>query len=213
MKYISTGWLTRALALASILMMSPLVAFGQDTAYCQRQRNAAESAYYNGDFERAIQLFTPCIEAGAYTGANAASPYTLAARSHYVLGATDEARALIVALFEHAPSYTPDRRLPPPFRAFIDEVKAGMLADGRLTPPAAPIVQTENPPIAPPDTLTMATPEPGPRSSRRRGLLFGGGAAVAAAGVATAVLLSGGGDEPPLEEPDFATPIGRPGGQ
>jgi hypothetical protein len=207
-----TGWLLRALVFSGFLLSIPLTAFGQDTAYCQRQRAAAESAYYNGEFERAIQLFTPCIEAGAYTGEDAATPYTLAARSHYVLGATDEARALIVALFQYLPTYTPDRRLPPPFRAFIDEVKTEMLADGRLTPPVAPIDQTEDPLITPPDTLTMATEQPAARS-RRRGLLFGGGAVVAAAGVATAVLLSGGGDEPPPDEGGFATPIGRPGGQ
>lgn len=201
----STGWFIRAFALTSFLLLTPLVAFGQDTAYCQRQRTAAESAYYNGDFERAIQLFTPCIEAGAYTGENAATPYTLAARSHYVLGATDEARALIVSLFQQWPTYAPDRRLPPPFRTFIAEVKAEMLADGRLTPPVAPIDHTEDPLIAPPDTLTMVTPQPEPRS-RRRGLLFGGGAAVAAAGVATAVLLSGGGDEPPPVDSAFPLP-------
>jgi hypothetical protein len=187
---------------------------GQDAASCAVQFTRAQSAYFDGDFEQAVALFTPCIEAGAYQGANAATAYTLTARSHVVLGDNDQARELISRLLLTHPGYTPDPRLPPPFRSFINDIKAEMLADGRLAPPVAPIETPDDPTIAGADSLAVDPPEIPTRSrGGRRFLLFGGGAAVAAAGVVAAVALGGGGGEEPPPDTDFPGPPSRPTGQ
>ncbi|MEZ4702024.1 MAG: hypothetical protein R2834_16950 [Rhodothermales bacterium] len=199
------------LVIAVLALGAPAAALAQDASTCLTQRLNAERAYYNGEFDRAIALFSPCIEAGMFRGDDAVMAHTLAARSYIALGEQEKARELIASLFLLNPDYTPDQRLPPPFRVLIAEVKTEMLADGRLLPPGAPVAPVPDTTLVAVDSLVVPTPVATSNGSRRRFLLIGG-AGAAALGVTTAILLSGGeGGEP--GESGFAVPPGRPTGQ
>lgn len=197
--------------IAVLLLGAQKPAYAQADADCVEDLQVAQSAYFNGEFDRVIELLQPCIEGNAFENEEAQSAYTLFGRTQFVLGETDAAETAIQQLFLVNPEYSPDPQFPPNFISFIDDVKQGMIAEGSF-PSDEP--ETEEPEILV-DTPPITDVEPvediqEERKKRKNLLLIGGGAAIAVAGVTAAILSGGGSGGDPPTTSGWPLPPGRP---
>ena len=191
------------------LSFSPRTLVAQSEQDCSESLSVAESSFFNGEFDRTIELLQECIDQNAYDAQEGQRVYALLGRTQFVLGESDAAQNAIEQLFFLNPLYEPDPQFPPNFTTFIDDVKQTMLAEGTF-PQAEPEISD---PLPVDSTVVVADLEP-PQPRKKRGnklLLFGGGAALAAAGVTVAILAGGGNSpDPPPPAGGFPLPPGRP---
>lgn len=181
----------------------------QPAERCDEALDVAETAYFNGEFDRTIELLAPCIERNAFEPGAAHRAFTLFGRTQFVLGDLDAAREAIERLFTLDPAYEPDPQFPPNYIAFIKGIKQDMLAAGAFDDDEPALEETETAPDLPPVAETEDPESNADGARRRRLLLFGGGAAVAVAGL-TAVLLSGGSSDDTPPPAGWPLPPGRP---
>ena len=209
MNVFRSALLSAALLFSSSAFTNALRA--QDASSCPDNLAVAENAYFNGDFERVIELLQPCVDESAFDASDAQRAIILLGRTHFVLGNEEAAHATIESLFALNPAYVPDPQIPPNFAAFISEVKQELLASGDdITDPTEEQIVDPTSPIDT-DPIAMEEEEPQAREGRKKKnlLLFGGGAAIAVAGITAALLVGGPTDNPPPDT-GFPFPPGRP---
>ncbi len=203
----------RSLACALLFCVVPQSLWAQDVADCTESLDNAQTAYFNGEFDRVITLIQPCLDSENYTIVQGVQAFSLLGRTQFVLGETADATTAIEGLYKLDPTYEPAPQLPPDFRSFMLSVKESMIAEGSFPTlePEVEEIETPEPPVVTeviPEEEEV-TKEKQPR--KRRALLFGGGAALAVAAGA-AILLSGGGSggDPPPTSTDWPLPPAHP---
>ena len=207
------SFLSSLIGLLLFVCFIPGITIAQDAPDCATSLDNAQSAYFNGEFDRVITLIQPCLDSESYTQSQGIRAYSLLGRTQFVLGASDAATDAIRGLYQLDPAYEPDPQLPPDFSAFMLNVKQTMIADGSFPAPEPEVIETPDPPeVAVTDILPEqeVVKEEKPQK-RRRALLFGGGAAIAVAAGA-AILLSGnsGGGDPPPTSTEWPLPPAHP---
>ena len=209
--HLGVRWLLPGAILTTAWLLAALPVAAQDDMACEGAISQAESSYFEGRFDEAVQSLNRCLSEGAFTGQEEEKAYTLLGKVYFAKGLEDQAVVSLRKLMAIVPDYRPDpTREPPDFMALVEQVRrelalAAPPSEGVGAPPsevAGAFPQEER--ISPADSLVMAPdpvvqpPEPEPtaerappkkRSGITKWLAIGGGALVA--GVA-AVLLSGG---------------------
>ncbi len=208
------AWLGRGgLWLLALLLFRPGIAQAQDAPACENAVAQAQTDYFEGRFDPAIQRLERCLSQNAFSEDQKEEAYTLLGRVYFAKGLEDRAAEMLRELLALVPSYRPSLSVETPdFVAFVDRVRLELEEEAAEEAEPPPEVMVEEQPaetVTEPETepevqiVQPPPPEPMPTAERtppkqRKGitkwLLIGGGVVVA--GVA-AVLLTGGDPPPP----------------
>lgn len=173
--------IVRHLLFVVCLLVAP-AAFAQDE--CESAMGDAEAHYRTAAFPDAISALAPCVRSFPAGSAEDAAAHRLLALAFLRNGDIDDARIVIVELFERNPGYEPDPVSDPP--AYVSLVNLVRSEAG---------IQTDRPGggAADPPRTWLRSP--------RSWLIIGGGLAVVSALVVLGVSSGGGGGSNTLPGP------------
>ncbi len=103
-----------ACLLLTLLLLTPALVAAQTPDACADVFSRAEDAFYESNFDAAINLLTPCVYDAASTTRPAARTYRLLSMAYMNKGDAFGARQTILQLLEQQPNYAPDPVQDPP---------------------------------------------------------------------------------------------------
>jgi hypothetical protein len=152
--------------------------FASENKSCESLLNLAEEKYYDGEFDKGIQLVHQCLQETSGSHANLVRGYTILVRIFLAKEETDSAKTALLNILKLEPDYQPTiEKETPKYVNFVTEVREEQSKQAALLAP----------------------------SGKRKWLWIGAGGAAAVAIIAIVASGNGGGDNPqtnrPLPEP------------
>ena len=99
---------------------------------CEEELAEATTQYNSGRFDAVIETLTPCLDASDASANEKRESFQLLALTYWAKQLEADAETSVRGLLEIVPSYEPGEETPPPFRAFVAEVREKMKGEGSL---------------------------------------------------------------------------------